>query len=74
MNAARGSVSTAAAGWTLFVLFLTNVFNVGDRTLLGVVTEPVRLELSLSDTEISLASGFLFVLFNLVGGLFIARF
>jgi len=74
VNAAPKPVSTGAACWTLFVLFLTNVFNVGDRTLLGVVTEPVRIELSLSDTEISLANGFLFVLFNLVGGLFIARF
>jgi MFS family permease len=63
-----------AAGWTLFVLFLVNVLNVGDRTLLGVVTEPVRIELALSDTQMSLANGFLFVLFNLVGGLVIARF
>ena len=62
-----------AAYWTLFVLFLVNVFNVGDRTLLGVVTEPVRMELALSDTQMSLANGFLFVLFNLVGGLVIAR-
>lgn len=62
------------AHWTLFVLFLTNVFNVGDRTLLGVVTEPVRIELALSDTEMSLLNGLLFVLFNLGGGLFIARF
>jgi MFS family permease len=74
VNTGRAQVSTTAACWTLFVLFLTNVFNVVDRTLLGVVTEPVRIELSLSDTEISLASGFLFVLFNLAGGLFIARF
>jgi len=56
------------------MLFLVNAFNVGDRTLLGVVTEPVRLELELSDTQMSLANGFLFVLFNLVGGLVIARF
>jgi MFS family permease len=62
------------AGWTLFVLFLVNAVNVGDRTLLGVVTEPMRLDLGLSDTQMSLANGFLFVLFNLVGGLVIARF
>ena len=74
MTAADNRVGRAAAGWTLFVLFLVNAFNVGDRTLLGVVTEPVRLELALSDTQVSLANGFLFVLFNLVGGLVIARF
>jgi MFS family permease len=67
-------ISRGAAGWTLFVLFAVNVLNVGDRTLLGVVTEPVRLELQLTDTQMSLANGFLFVLFNLVGGLVIARF
>ena len=74
MTAAAKPVSRGAACWTLFVLLLANAFNVGDRTLLGVVTEPVRLELDLSDTQMSLANGFLFVLFNLAGGLVIARF
>lgn len=66
-------VSRAIAGWTLFLLFLANVLNVGDRMLLGVVTEPVRHELLLSDTQMALANGLLFVLFNLLAGLFIAR-
>lgn len=66
-------VSRAIAGWTLFLLFLANVLNVGDRMLLGVVTEPVRHELVLSDTQMALANGLLFVLFNLLAGLFIAR-
>src|SRR6185437_2620614 len=57
----------------LFLLFLANVLNVGDRMLLGVVTEPVRHDLSLSDTEMALANGLLFVLFNLIAGLLIAR-
>jgi MFS family permease len=74
VTARERRVSSRAAGWTLFVLFLVNAVNVGDRTLLGVVTEPVRLDLHLSDTQMSLANGFLFVLFNLVGGLVIARF
>ena len=73
MNAGSKNVGRGGACWTLFLLFAANVFNVGDRTLLGVVTEPVRLEIGLSDTEISLANGFLFVLFNLVAGIFIAR-
>jgi MFS family permease len=66
-------VAPAVAGWTLFLLFLANVLNVGDRMLLGVVTEPVRRDLALSDTQMALANGLLFVLFNLVAGLFIAR-
>lgn len=67
------SIGRGFACWTLFVLFVSNVFNVGDRSLLGVVTEPVRFELALSDTQMSLANGFLFVLFNLLAGIFIAR-
>jgi MFS family permease len=66
-------VSPVIAGWTLFLLFLANVLNVGDRMLLGVVTEPVRHDLALSDTQMALANGLLFVLFNLIAGLFIAR-
>jgi MFS family permease len=69
----RQSVSPVIACWTLFLLFIANVLNVGDRMLLGVVTEPVRHDLGLSDTQMSLANGFLFVLFNLVAGVFIAR-
>lgn len=68
-----GRAVSPAAAWTLVLLFLANVLNVGDRTLLGVVTEPVRHDLTLSDTQMSLANGLLFVLFNLVGGLVIAR-
>jgi MFS family permease len=73
LSANRGPVSPLTAGWTLFLLFLANVINVGDRMLLGVVTEPVRKDLALSDTQMALANGLLFVLFNLVAGLFIAR-
>ena len=65
--------SRVVAGWTLAVLFLTNFLSVADRALLGVVTEPVRVDLGLSDTEMSLANGFLFVGFNLIAGIFIAR-
>jgi MFS family permease len=73
LSANRGLASPLTAGWTLFLLFLANVLNVGDRMLLGVVTEPVRIDLALSDTQMALANGLLFVLFNLVAGLFIAR-
>lgn len=73
MSANRGLASPLTAGWALFLLFLANVLNVGDRMLLGVVTEPVRIDLALSDTQMALANGLLFVLFNLVAGLFIAR-
>ncbi len=73
MTSPARAVTATAASWTLFLLFLANVLNVGDRMLLGVVTEAVRHDLVLSDTEMSLANGALFVLFNLVAGVFIAR-
>ena len=67
------SVSRRTAVWSLLLLFLANVLNTGDRGLLGVVTEPVRVELLLSDTQMSLANGLFFTVFNLVGGLFLSR-
>jgi len=67
------SVSRPTAVWVLLLLFLANILNVGDRGLLGVVTEQVRGELSLSDTQMSLANGMFYTVFNLVGGLFLSR-
>jgi MFS family permease len=61
------------AGYTLFLLFLANFLNVADRALLGIVVDPVKAELALSDTQMSLVSGTAFVLFNLLVGIFIAR-
>jgi len=74
MSGGRATAGAPASSyWALFVLFLANIFNVGDRIIFGVVVQPIKLELALSDTQLSLASGLFFVLFNLVGGLFIAR-
>jgi MFS family permease len=55
------------------VLFAANLLNFADRALLGIVVDPVRADLGLSDTEMSIVSGSAFVLFNLAVGLFIAR-
>lgn len=74
MNATAESIRPAAARWTLILLILANVLSVGDRMLLGVVAEPVRIQLGLSDLQMGLANGFIFVLFHLAGGLVIARF
>jgi len=61
------------AGYALFLLFLANFLNMADRTLLGIVVDPVKAELRLTDTQMSLVSGTAFVLFNLLVGIFIAR-
>jgi len=69
----KPSGTAAASWWALAVLFLANIFNQGDRILFGTVVDPIGRDLALSDTQMSLASGLLFVVFNLIGGLFIAR-
>ncbi len=62
-----------AAGYALALLFLANVLNLADGVLLGIVVEPVRQELNLTDTQMSLVTGFAFIAFNLLMGIFIAR-
>lgn len=61
------------ARYALLLLFLANLLNVADRMLLGIVVDPIKADLALSDTQMSIVSGFAFVLFNLVVGLFIAQ-
>ncbi|MBO9580426.1 MAG: MFS transporter [Sphingobium sp.] len=57
----------------LTLLSFVSVLSMADRVLLGIVTEPVKRDLMLNDTQMSLVNGFLFVAFNLGAGLFIAR-
>ncbi len=61
------------AAYTLALLFLANVFNYADRALLGIVIEPMRKELLLNDTQISIVSGLAFSMFFLVAGIAVAR-
>lgn len=59
--------------WALLVLFFANAFNVLDRALLSVVLQPIGMELSLTDTELSLVVGPLFFIVYMTSGLVIAR-
>lgn len=68
-----GARTSGVAIWALAVLFIANVFNQADRMLFGVVVDPIRQDLALNDTQMSLLSGLFFVLFNLVAGLLLAR-
>lgn len=65
--------SGLVAAYGLTLLFLANMFNYADRALLGIVVEPIRKELMLNDTQISIISGFAFSIFYLVAGVAIAR-
>lgn len=76
MNATENSTtppSAMIAAYGLAVLFLANLLNFADRALLGIVVEPIRKELGLSDTEISLVTGVSFSVVYLVAGIAIAR-
>ena len=55
------------------LLFLANLFNLIDRAIIGIVTEPLKHDLALTDTQMSLVSGAAFVLFHLIAGISIAR-
>ncbi len=56
----------AAAGGrkrALAILTLIYMFNFMDRQILGVLAEPIKQELSLSDGQLGLLNGFMFALF-----------
>lgn len=55
------------------VLFLLNVVNMADRSIMGVLLESIRQDMHLTDTQIGVLTGFAFALFYAVAGVFIAR-
>lgn len=60
-------------GYALALLWLVNVVNYMDRSIVGVLIEPMRADLRLSDTQIGLMTGFAFALFYAVGGVYLAH-
>lgn len=72
-SAAPDAPSRRAAFVALLVLMLTYMLSYVDRTALGVLQEPIKLELGLSDWQLGLLSGPAFALLYSVTGLPIAR-
>jgi MFS family permease len=56
----------------LIVLFLVNLFNIYDRTILNPALEPIRREFSLTDTQLGALST-MFILAYAVAGVPIGR-
>ncbi|HEX8442691.1 MAG TPA: MFS transporter [Allosphingosinicella sp.] len=52
-----------AGGRVLAVLLLAYIFNFIDRQIIGILAVPIKAELKLSDTELSLMGGIAFALF-----------
>ena len=50
-------------GRVLFILLLAYIFNFIDRQIIGILAVPIKAELQLSDTQLSLMGGIAFALF-----------
>lgn len=66
-------LSKARAGLLLATLALVNVFNFMDRQLPFILAEAIKVDLSLSDTQVGLLTGFAFLLIYSVASLPLAR-
>jgi MFS family permease len=58
--------------WVLFVLVVAYTFNFIDRQIVGVLAVPIKADLQLTDTQLSLMGGLAFALFYTVLGVPIA--
>ncbi|WP_091743202.1 spinster family MFS transporter [Phenylobacterium immobile] len=72
-TAAEAPPSRPYAIYVLVLLALANIFNTMDRIAFTLLMEPIKRDLNASDTQMSLLSGFAFVLFYTVFGIPIAR-
>lgn len=59
--------------YVLGLFGVTYMFNFVDRQILAILQEPIKQELSLSDTQLGLMTGFTFAVFYIVMGIPIAR-
>jgi MFS family permease len=64
--------SLKRAWWAVIVLFLAYTMSFVDRTILSLLVEPLRRDLHISDTEISLLQGLAFAIFYTTMGIPIA--
>ncbi|WP_008292938.1 MFS transporter [Congregibacter litoralis] len=66
--------STKAASWyALCLLTIVYSFNFIDRQLLAILQESIKADLSLSDSQLGLLTGFAFAIFYVTAGIPIAR-
>jgi len=65
--------STSASWYALVLLTVVYSFNFIDRQLLAILQEAIKTELSLSDSQLGLLTGFAFAIFYVTAGIPIAR-
>ena len=59
--------------WTLLALTVTFMFNFLDRQVMALLVTPIKRDLDLSDTQVSLLIGFAFVVFYAIAGIPLSR-
>jgi MFS family permease len=62
-NLARSGTGNTPGGRVLAILLLAYIFNFIDRQIIGILAVPIKAELQLSDTQLSLMGGIAFALF-----------
>jgi MFS family permease len=62
------------AWYVVFVLMLANISSFIDRQILALLVAPIKRDMHLTDTQISLLMGLSFALFYTLFGIFIGRF
>ena len=72
-NGAPDWPSPTLAWYAVAVLFVAYTFSFMDRIILSLLIQPIKLDLGLSDTRISLLHGFAFAIFYTIMGIPIAR-
>jgi predicted MFS family arabinose efflux permease len=67
------SISPRYSNYVLSLLFVVYLFNFIDRQILGILLEPIKEELQVSDTAMGFLTGVAFALFYTFAGIPIAR-
>lgn len=65
--------STTMAWYAVGVLFVAYTFSFADRVILSLLIEPIKQDMGLSDTKVSLLHGFAFAIFYTLMGIPIGR-
>ncbi len=69
---ARNTVSPGYRAYVLLILIVVYTFNFIDRQIVGILAVPIKAELALSDTQLSLMGGLAFALFYTLLGIPVA--
>ena len=70
INADQSIYPSASTAWVLvFILTFTYILSFVDRFILGLLIEPIKKELGLSDTQIGLLLGPAFAIFYATMGI-----